>query len=152
MVDCQAISSFKMCLSGVSFCAFWFVSRWPKRDNKTPVAMRPALPRFLSDGKLTAAEALAAIQAFVASAVADGDVAAAWASRRVLLEVSDGIAQRFYFALQCGGLWVLFMAPAVGTGRFQIDDFGIFGEREFRHGPVYFFFSSSRRPGIASSG
>ena len=61
---------------------------------------------------LTTTQTLAAIQALVASAVADGDVAAAWAGWGVLLEVRDGIAQGFYFAFLSWRFGV-FMAVAV---------------------------------------
>lgn len=45
---------------------------------------------------LTATQALPAIEAFVAGTVAHGDVAAVGAGGGVLLEMSDGIAERFH--------------------------------------------------------
>ena len=48
---------------------------------------------------LRAPEAFTAVQAFVAGAVADGDVAAVRTGRRVLLKVSYGLAQVCNFTL-----------------------------------------------------
>jgi hypothetical protein len=44
-----------------------------------------------------AAEALTAIQALVTGTIAHGDMAAFRTRRGVLLEMGDGIAERFYF-------------------------------------------------------
>src|SRR6266481_3725444 len=86
---------------------------------------------------LTATQALSAIQALVTSAVSHSDVAAARTSRRVLLKVRDGIAQRFNFALGRGRFRVFVAAAvAVAVRRPQIDDLCIFGQREFRDWPV----------------
>ena len=54
---------------------------------------RPSVPRP-SDFS-AAPKALAAVEALVTGAIADGDVAAVWAGRRVGLKMSDGIAQAF---------------------------------------------------------
>src|SRR5690348_12682313 len=73
---------------------------------------------------LAAAEALAAIQAFIASAVAHGDMAAIRACGRILLKMSNGVAQCFDGALGSGvGVTIV-----VRVLRFQLKHFGVFSD------------------------
>jgi hypothetical protein len=78
--------------------------------------------------RLTAAQALPAIEAFVAGAVADGDVAAVGAGGGVLLEVGQGIVEGLD-GLREGGRelgMAVAIAPAAG---FHVRDFVLLGQR-----------------------
>ena len=73
---------------------------------------------------LAAPEALAAVQALVTGAVADGDMAAARACWRVLLKVGYGIAEAFNFAMP-----VAIPGPravSVAVACLHIDDLSVF--------------------------
>jgi len=95
------------------------------------IALKRKWPRSHERGhggesSLGTAEAFAAVQAFVAGAVAHGDLAAGGTARGVLL-VGDHLREG-------GG------AARGGFIRRKIHDVGVLGQREFRHRPVHFFF------------
>ena len=72
------------------------VADWRRAKANRPENRNP--PTCCVFGSSRAAETLAAVQAFVARAVAHGDVAAVRTRGRVLLEVRDGVAERFHRA------------------------------------------------------
>lgn len=80
-------------------------------------------------------------------------MAAIGARRRVLLvgnhrgQVQCPAAVTFSIAITIS----ISMAVTVAFA-FDFDRLRVFGNGQFRNGPVYFFLTSSRRPGIASSG
>src|SRR5436309_8162255 len=87
---------------------------------------------------LTAPKTFPAVQAFIASAIADRDMAAVGTGRRVLLKMSDGLAQRLNSASR--GSRFKRVAIAGGIGGFHFQQVSVFGNGQLRHWPVHVFF------------
>ncbi len=86
-------------------------------------------------GLLTATQALAAVEAFVAGAVADGDVATIRAGGSILLKMGDGITK----GPDVPEAWRR-MAIAVGAPARARISFVILSQGQFRHRAVHLFF------------
>ena len=91
------------------------------RGKRLPRSTGPAAMIFLG---LRTPEAFAAVKALVTGSVSHRDMAAVGARRCVLLEMRDGIAQRFNRARSLGTMPVTF--PAVGF-QIHIEDIGVLG-------------------------
>ncbi len=88
---------------------------------------------------LAASQAFSAVQAFVTGAIADSDVAAVRAGRRILLEMSHRIADVFHYPRRTGRDRIV--AVAVRAGGSHVEHVALFSQwQQLRHGPVHFFF------------
>src|SRR6266478_3763696 len=97
--------------------------------------LRPTLEtvivsKFFNCLILTTPKTFPAVQAFIASAITNRDVAAVGTGRRVLLKMSDGLAQRLNGASR--GSRFMRVAIAGGTGGFHVEQVGVFGNGQLR--------------------
>src|SRR5262249_35128076 len=90
-------------------------------------------------------EAFATIEAFIAGAVSDDDMATARACGRVLLKMGDRVAQAFNIAPGAGSR---VLAVAIrANGGFNVQRLAVFRQRQFRHWTIDFFSYFLRQPG-----
>src|SRR6266704_1631509 len=75
--------------------------------------------RSSEECQLRATQAFTTVQAFITGAVADSDVTAVGAGRRILLEMGQGIIQGF--DIPRWWVWAMNVAVVAGLGRFEIE-------------------------------
>src|SRR5437660_10245537 len=123
-------------------------SRPNERPGCSPSLERPGLwsrPWSLPRAKTRAAsrtpQALAAIQALVASAIAHSNVPAVGTCRRVSLKMGNGVAQAGYRPSMVRTVSVAnAIAESVVTLFCFDQNLGLLSDGEFRDRPVHFFF------------
>src|SRR5208282_4517782 len=126
-----------------------------RRDSGSNPALRAqnappgsgGLTRVQRISRLRTTKALAAVEALVASTIADRDVAAVRAGRSILLEVRDGVAQGLHLPLGLrGGNGRVAVAIAAVAGRC-IKKVGVFCNGQLRHRPVDLLLLRFLQPG-----